>query len=262
MFIALEELGFQTFHAFQLGTEMEIMQDLSATTFLPSVQTGNFTLGEPDFDLLPDSGFDAVTDLPYAVYWEQIMDKYPDCKFILTERSSSEVWYDSWSTLLQQITKLMIRASFFFPPPMRYVHEFIRWLHALSSRDNATLTMPLPLPNVVPKGAAIRVYEEHNRRIKETIPADRLLVFKLIDGFEPLCNFLEIEHCPTTPFPRANSSRFVIVGGVTMGVTMMVHLCVLVYLVASVITWTFTGKSLRTVMTSRKKMKTTKKKTT
>jgi hypothetical protein len=37
------------------------------------------------------------------------------------------------------------------------------------------------------------------------VPADRLLVWKPQDGFEPLCAFLELP-VPDAPFPRVNDS--------------------------------------------------------
>ena len=40
--------------------------------------------------------------------------------------------------------------------------------------------------------------------IRRTVPADELLVFNVKDGWAPLCRFLELDRCPSTPFPRAN----------------------------------------------------------
>jgi hypothetical protein len=42
--------------------------------------------------------------------------------------------------------------------------------------------------------------------VQETVPADRLLVWSVGDGWEPLCEFLEVP-VPDTPFPHLNDSK-------------------------------------------------------
>ena len=41
--------------------------------------------------------------------------------------------------------------------------------------------------------------------VKATVPADRLLVFEVKEGWGPLCQFLEVPE-PTIPFPRLNDT--------------------------------------------------------
>ena len=43
----------------------------------------------------------------------------------------------------------------------------------------------------------------HNEQVKRVVPAERLLVWEVTDGWEPLCEFLEVD-VPETPFPHAN----------------------------------------------------------
>ncbi len=53
---------------------------------------------------------------------------------------------------------------------------------------------------------ATRVFREHIAEVQSVIPADRLLTFDLRDGWQPLCDFLEVE-VPEIPFPKTNSSK-------------------------------------------------------
>ena len=46
-------------------------------------------------------------------------------------------------------------------------------------------------------------FNAHNERVKAVIPADRLLVFDVRQGWQPLCAFLGVA-VPDTPFPRTN----------------------------------------------------------
>ena len=47
--------------------------------------------------------------------------------------------------------------------------------------------------------------DRYNAEVIETVPPDRLLVWSPKDGWEPLCEFLELP-VPDAPFPRVNDS--------------------------------------------------------
>src|SRR4051794_10236186 len=53
---------------------------------------------------------------------------------------------------------------------------------------------------------AIRTFQEWNRRVGERIPADRLLVYEVTEGWAPLCRFLD-KPIPATPFPHLNDGE-------------------------------------------------------
>ena len=46
-------------------------------------------------------------------------------------------------------------------------------------------------------------FNAHNEAVKAAVPADRLLVFEVKDGWGPLCDFLGVP-APDEPFPRSN----------------------------------------------------------
>ena len=54
------------------------------------------------------------------------------------------------------------------------------------------------------KAAAIGVYEQHVAEVQATVPAEQLLVYRIQDGWEPLCAFLGVA-VPDRPFPRSNA---------------------------------------------------------
>jgi len=54
------------------------------------------------------------------------------------------------------------------------------------------------------KDHLISVYNAHNARVRETIPAERLLVYHVSDGWGPLCEFLGVD-APEGGTPRVNS---------------------------------------------------------
>ena len=62
----------------------------------------------------------------------------------------------------------------------------------------------------VPKYPENRVqyYEDWVAYVKRTVPEDRLLVFNVKEGWEPLCKFLDLP-IPDQPFPRTNDTNFI-----------------------------------------------------
>ena len=52
---------------------------------------------------------------------------------------------------------------------------------------------------------AISVFNDHNEHVKATVPADRLLVYEITEGWEPLCEFLDVP-VPDTPMPHLNDA--------------------------------------------------------
>jgi Sulfotransferase domain len=53
---------------------------------------------------------------------------------------------------------------------------------------------------------AIEVFDKHNQTVRESVPADRLLVYEVKQGWEPLCKFLDVD-VPDEPFPHLNDSE-------------------------------------------------------
>ena len=52
---------------------------------------------------------------------------------------------------------------------------------------------------------AKRRYEQHNAEVRRTVPASRLLVYSVDQGWAPLCKFLK-KPVPTQDFPHMNDT--------------------------------------------------------
>lgn len=52
-----------------------------------------------------------------------------------------------------------------------------------------------------------QVYHDHVEQVRSLVPPERLLEYKISDGWGPLCQFLG-EEIPDTPFPRGNDMAF------------------------------------------------------
>ena len=175
MKFALEHIGFgPCYHM------VEVFR--SARRNIPLWQ--NVVDGKPDWDAIFD-GYRSVTDNPACVYWRELAEFYPDAKILLTVRDA-DAWVES-------------------------CNETINSQRMLASLEGSDLLQML-------QGTYLRQFGEHindpewmanwyrayNEEVISTIPSERLLVFHPKDGWEPLCNFLDVP-VPPEPFPRVNS---------------------------------------------------------
>ena len=65
--------------------------------------------------------------------------------------------------------------------------------------------LPLDLSQCNTKSTCVmrKRYRIHNHHVKSIVPADKLLVYNVKEGWKPLCDFLECE-VPTVAFPHEN----------------------------------------------------------
>jgi hypothetical protein len=76
--------------------------------------------------------------------------------------------------------------------------EMQAWLE-MASEVIARTGFPLGLN----RDEIVNAFKSHNEAVIDVIPANRLLVFEVKQGWSPLCNFLGVP-VPDTEFPRTN----------------------------------------------------------
>ncbi|KAL9981472.1 hypothetical protein ACROYT_G010179 [Oculina patagonica] len=135
---------------------------------------------------------DAAVDMPANLFYEEILEAFPDCKVILSEREEDS-WIKSWARQLESLFATQSMFLFMLSPTrrkMRYI--FVPYI-------NATFGSCSPKSTYVHR----KRYRIHNHRVKSIVPADKLLVYNVKQGWKPLCDFLEC-HVPTVAFPHEN----------------------------------------------------------
>lgn len=179
---ALEHLGFGPCH------HMFEVRDHPAQ--LPGWQAA--ADGRPnDWDTL-FAGYRAQVDWPGARYWQELSEHYPHAKIILTVRDPSE-WFTSVSATI--LAFLASRGS----NPTPYINDLAEMCKRLI--DDQVFD-----GRMAERDHAIAVFSAHIDKVKATIPAKRLLVYSVDQGWEPLCAFLDRD-LPAISFPHLNSSR-------------------------------------------------------
>ena len=139
---------------------------------------------------------DAVVGLPAWFWFEEIFDAFPDSKVILSIRDE-ENWLKS---LVRQIEQLQN------PGIVRRIAT--RWLSRPVHRRGwqfSDVTLNAAYGSLNAKSTVLfkKKYHEHNARVKSVIPQEKLLVFNVLEGWKPLCDFLGVE-VPKLSFPREN----------------------------------------------------------
>jgi hypothetical protein len=150
------------------------------------------------------TGYRATVDWPGVYFWRELVAAHPGAKVILTVRNP-ERWYDSARTTIYAATqartatpaarllsRLVSLASLRAGSGFRTVQETV-WDGTMSGRFED-------------RNEAIRIFEEHNREVVATVPLERLLVFDVKEGWEPLCAFLGVPVPAGEPFPHLNDA--------------------------------------------------------
>ncbi len=134
------------------------------------------------------TGYAACVDWPAAAFWPEISAAYPDALVLLSTRASAEEWYRS------------ARATIFAIDPVQMAartgagEDFFTGFFDRFTRD------------VGDPHAAIAAYEAHNQRVRETVPASRLLEWQPGDGWAPICSAIGVP-VPHEPFPHVNTTE-------------------------------------------------------
>jgi hypothetical protein len=136
--------------------------------------------------------YEATVDAPACFYVEELVQEFPTAKVILTVRDA-ERWYESIMTLIRLSSRVR---------PLGYV---IPRLGRYLDLTFAILDKFIPGYETHDKGILIQTFNEHNATVKRLVPQDRLLVFQVKDGWEPLCTFLGCEIPGDIPFPHLNA---------------------------------------------------------
>ncbi|MBO3749800.1 sulfotransferase family protein [Streptosporangiaceae bacterium NEAU-GS5] len=158
--------------------------------------------GEPDWDALL-SGYNSTIDWPAAAYWKELADHYPDAKILLTVREP-ERWLASMrATIIAQRVRARSLSG-----------RAARRLSALLGTDLAvfgqvtwlTIDKKVFGGHMGDEEHMLKAFDAHLEEVQAAIAAERLLVFDVRQGWEPLCSFLEVP-VPDEPFPRVNDSE-------------------------------------------------------
>jgi len=134
-------------------------------------------------------GYTSQMDWPGAHVWHETSVAFPDAKVIHTERPE-DAWWNSFNGTIGKF--FAVYSDLEIPP---HITDIFSTMHHWVINET--------FGDFTDRDSAIAAYRLNNEKVRHTIPADRLLVFHVADGWDPLCRFLELP-VPDTAFPHSH----------------------------------------------------------
>jgi hypothetical protein len=128
------------------------------------------------------------------------MDYYPEAKVLLSVRDP-EKWEPSFRETIwnmghgESLIRLLSSARGHVDPQWS---RYLKLVERMFWTGQGTFAAGHERPEQL-----IEQFERHNELVKTTVPAERLLVWNVTEGWEPLCEFLELP-VPAEPMPHVN----------------------------------------------------------
>ena len=170
---ALEELGFGPCHHM-----LEVFQHPESMALWVEAGKGN-----ADWSAIYKD-YHATVDYPGARFWRELAHAYPHAKILHTVRDPDR-WFESTQETI------FAPGSFAVEPPEPVKPFFATVVEGMRE-------------HLHDRNYMIAHFKRHTEEVLATIPSERLLVYRVSGGWEPLCRFLGVP-VPATPFPSENS---------------------------------------------------------
>jgi len=145
-------------------------------------------------------GYQSTVDCPGGYFYRELMDFYPEAKVLLSVREP-----ESWERSMRQtvwavrhgesLIRLLSSAQAHVDPQWR---GFLEMIDRLIWEGKGTFASGHAEPQQL-----IDTMIRHNEEVERNVPPERLLVWSAREGWEPLCDFLELP-VPEESFPHIN----------------------------------------------------------
>jgi len=209
---AYEILGMPSYHWVKMAEnpqDIAMWAEALESKFDAKNKKDPLALDRQTFDMLLGH-VGACTDQPAAVFAKELVAAYPEAKVVLVERDVDR-WYGSFSNTVIKATNnpivpFVTKIDRIFMGPMARVLDLAtRHVFGVSrTRESWCMNDPKYFEEWRQKAKA--GYLAHNEEVKRVTPPERLLVFKLEQGWGPLCKFLG-KPVPEVEFPNINDAE-------------------------------------------------------
>ncbi|VDP48825.1 unnamed protein product [Schistosoma margrebowiei] len=144
-------------------------------------------------------GYRSMSNIQVCGLYKELMTLYPDAKVVLTVRDKND-----WLISLRQVVmpksddprKIhMDEAKRRAGIPVEFDKLLIDSLKLAFQKEDIDFDDDAML---------LECYEKHIKTLQENIPSERLLVYHIGDGWEPLCRFLNVHVPANKPYPKMN----------------------------------------------------------
>lgn len=135
----------------------------------------------------------AVCDWPAIAFAKELIEAYPEAKVVLTNRDVDSWHASTMKTVYWRVTDQELRwlsnfdwaASMYYPMLKKFFDTFFEGDFPNRGKD---------------------VFRKHYEEVRSLVPKDRLLEYRVTDGWGPLCEFLDEPIPKESPFPNVNDN--------------------------------------------------------
>jgi hypothetical protein len=135
------------------------------------------------------AGYAAAVDWPPAAFWSQIAEAFPDAIIVHSVRDA-DAWWKSASKTIFELYQRPAKPD-----------DNPGFKAMLADMFGNTFT-----PSFLEEGPAKAAFDRHNADVRKRAPANRLVEWRVTDGWGPLCAALGVP-VPDEPFPVSNTSE-------------------------------------------------------
>lgn len=179
---ALEQLGFGPCHHME-----EVFEHPEQVPHWQAVAAGKAVDWNTVFD-----GYGSQVDWPGSHVWRELAAAFPQAKVVHSMRPEAS-WWNSFS---RTIAKFFATYEEMPLPPH---------ILAMSDAGMEMIGRQTFGGNFTDRETALAAYRRRAEQVRAAIPPERLLVFDVAEGWEPLCRFLGVA-VPDGPFPHHNTT--------------------------------------------------------
>jgi len=203
-------LGGKIYHGFESDL------DDRADFWLRAAENPDCVSSEDWRDFLSGRGYTAGVGEPLALFYKEVGAAYPDAKFLLNTRDPHS-WYRSMRMAIIKPRSYLER------PPISWIFSFFsiehnkQLFHRVRALSAQKLGMNHSSWSAVYAGeeTAVQFFNSWKDLMIRTIPPEKLLVYNVAEGWEPLATLLGVE-VPDEPFPKINDGgtiMLIVAGG-------------------------------------------------
>lgn len=136
------------------------------------------------------AGYTAQIDWPGAHVWRELAAHFPEAR-VIHSRRPEDIWWASFSGTIGKL--LTVYPTLPMPPHIAAMLDAGKTIVGDATFGGRWTD----------RDACIAAYRAREAEVRAAIPADRLLVFDVAEGWQPLCDFLQVP-VPEVPFPNRN----------------------------------------------------------
>ncbi len=160
-------------------------------------------LGRTDWEDI-FGGFQSTVDWPGAFFYKELMEAYPDAKVLLSVRSG-ESWERSmgdtiWGTFYGDLLVHDLSTAW-----GRVDGRWANYITLMKAMWEKSGLLAGEFEGIG-TGTMARAMQRYNEEVIATVPPGRLLVWSPSEGWEPLCEFLEVP-VPGVALPHVNDTK-------------------------------------------------------